>query len=256
MICTGADDVQAVQLSRVCIPVMHTYTAHCPITVRNTREAPVRTRTTNARLPLAVLTAVALTTAACGGEPADDLPPAASPPPAEATAAGTPGLDLSPTEQEAVDEARAQFDRFMNAYIDVSTADIPTATTAEDLFAKVDSEIGREFSSELRGEIVGDLWSERRVVAGTLEWDPVDVVGVDLAREVDGGTSPKVDLRYCVDVSDWIQVDAETRMPITTIGSPHLWLTSVVWWDDWGGLGQGPEGWRVVERDELVDQAC
>lgn len=216
----------------------------------------MRTRTTNARLPLAVLAAVVLATTACGGEPADDLPPAASPPPAAGTAAATPGLELSPAEQEAVDEARAQFDRFMNAYIDVSTADIPTAGTAEELFGRVDSEIGREFSSELRREIVGGLWSERRVVAGTLAWDPVDVMGVDLSREVDGGASPKVDLRYCVDASDWTHVDAETGEPIANAGSPRLWVISVVWWDDWDGLGQGPEGWRVVERDELADQAC
>ncbi|MGH3681530.1 MAG: hypothetical protein ACRDT2_14965, partial [Natronosporangium sp.] len=183
-------------------------------------------------------------------------PPAASPPAAAGTAAATSGLDLSPAEQEAVDEARAQFDRFMNAYIDVSTADIPTVDTAEDLFSEVSGEGGGVLPSELRKEIVGGLWSERRVVDGTLEWALVEVVSVDLEREIRDRPAPLVDLRYCVDATAWVKVDAATGESIGSPGPRYAWGVAVAWSDDWGGLGQGPEGWRVVERERREDQPC
>jgi hypothetical protein len=188
-----------------------------------------------------------LATAAGCGEETGGLPPPASPPPG--TPSGpTPGPSLSPAEQEAVDEARARFDEFMNAYVEVSTADLPTAETAEDLFAQVDQHVGGgELSQDLRSEIVG-RWGESHVLDGALEWDFVDVVEVDLDREVEGDSSPLVGLRYCVDASTWVSVDAATRTEVGQPGQRRLWSAAVVWSDDW--FGQGIAGWRVRTREQ------
>ncbi|MPZ27301.1 MAG: hypothetical protein GEV12_13045 [Micromonosporaceae bacterium] len=138
----------------------------------------------------------------------------------------------------------------MNAYIDVSTADVPTADEAEDLFAQVDQHVGGgELSQELRTEIIG-RWGSVQTVEGELQWDLVDIVNVDLSREVDGRSSPEVDLRYCVDATGWLPVDASGE-PVDRPGERRVWATVAVWSDDW--FGQNIEDWRIRQLDERDD---
>jgi hypothetical protein len=153
-----------------------------------------------------------------------------------------------------VDEARARFDEFMNAYVEVSTADLPTAETAEDLFFEVEQHADGLLPQELRSEIVG-RWGQGQIVSGQLAWEPIDVVGVDLDRLVEGNTIPRVGLQYCIDATGWEVVDAATGAHVEDeFGGRQPWQFAVSWHDDWGG--QGLEGWRVVERQELSGQEC
>lgn len=64
---------------------------------------------------VAVLTTLLVLAAGCGDAGSDLPPPASSPP----TVSPTPKLQLTPAEQQAVDEARAVFDEFMQTYIEV-----------------------------------------------------------------------------------------------------------------------------------------
>lgn len=201
---------------------------------------------------LATVIALVSSATACGGGDTSDLPPPASPPP-DSAGEQTPGLELSPAEQQAVDEARAKFDEFMNAYIEVSTADIPTPDTAEALFAQVDQHVGGgKLSQDLRTEIIG-RWGNEQILHGALEWSFVDVIDVDLGREVDGENSPQVNLHYCIDATALLQVDAEAEESVGQPGGRHLWTVAAVWSSDW--FGQGIEGWRLREREQL-DQPC
>jgi hypothetical protein len=154
-----------------------------------------------------------------------------------------------------VDEARARFDEFMNAYVEVSTADLPTAETAEDLFAQVERQAAGLLPQQLRTEIVG-RWGERRIMEGSINWSFGAVVEVDLDRKVEGSRYPRVSMDYCVDSSEWRAVDADTGEQVNVSRSQHLWRIAADWSEDWSGLGQGPEGWRIAELDELRDQAC
>jgi hypothetical protein len=205
------------------------------------------------RALVCTLTAAAvLATAAGCGEETGGLPPPASPPPG--TPSGpTPGPSLSPAEQEAVDEARARFDEFMNAYVEVSTADLPTAETAEDLFFEVEQHADGALPQELRSEIIG-RWGEGQVVEGTLQWRLTDVVDVDLGYEVNGAVFPTVFLKYCIDATNWVVVKAETGEPTGEPGREQAWSVELSWSEDWGGLDL--EGWRVVERQEAEGQRC
>lgn len=141
----------------------------------------------------------------------------------------------------------------MNAYIEVSTAPLPTAETAEALFATVDQHIGGgELSQHLRVEIVG-RWGDRQRMNGALEWDLIRVMEVDREREVEGRNSPQVRLQLCIDATDWTLIDADTRQVAQKPGTRALWTATVVWSDDW--FGQGIEGWRV-RTNEQSDQPC
>jgi hypothetical protein len=199
----------------------------------------------------AVATVLVGGAAACGDDHPGDLPPPASSPPGGASE--TPGLELTPAEQEAVEEARAKFDEFMNAYIDVSTAPIPTAETAEALFLEVERHTDGLLPQELRTEIVG-RWGGGRVISGSLDWNLVAVVDVDLEFEVNGSSFPTVFMDYCVDAANWAVVDSDSGEPAGEPVGRHLWSVEVSWSDDWGGLGL--EGWRVVERENVEERKC
>jgi hypothetical protein len=219
-----------------------------------TLEAPLPAQAVSAcRALTALATTVVLAALAAGcGDRTNELPPPAAPAPHPASQPAQ-GLDLSPAEQQAVAEARATFDEFMTAYIEVSTADLPTADTAEDLFFRVERHADGLLPQELRSEIIG-RWGAGQIVDGDLEWTFEAVVDVDLERVVDGNRIPRVRLRYCVDATDWLVVDSGTSAPAGRPGGRHLWDYAVSWFDDWGG--QGLEGWRVVEGAAGHDRPC
>lgn len=189
--------------------------------------------------------------ASCGGnEPDNNLPPPASPPVAPTP---SPSLDLSPAEQQAVDEAQGHVDTFMGAYVDVSTADLPTPEEAEELFFQVEQHADGVVPQEMRGEIIG-MWGAGQTATGELRWQVLEVVNVDLDRRVEGNDIPRVDLRYCIDETGWALIDADTGSTAVGNGSTLVWTLGVSWYDDWGG--QGLEGWRVTERQQLGEDPC
>src|SRR5690606_11826880 len=76
------------------------------------------------RTPVVLLTAVGLTLTACGSDRGDDLPP----PPASAPASSQDPAEtiaLTPEEEQAVEEAQAKFDEFMEAYVYEATTGEP-----------------------------------------------------------------------------------------------------------------------------------
>lgn len=202
-------------------------------------RSPRHAHTTAIKITFAVLLTAAL--AACSSD--SDLPPPASatPPPS----AETPSLNLTPAEQQAVEEAQALFDDFMTAYVEVSTADLPTAQTAEDTFSKVERHSDALVPQQLRSEIVG-RWTEGKIMYGTLHWSIIELLAVDLNHQIDGITMPRVDLRYCIDATEWSEVDPTNKASEGEKGSRTSWTFSLAWHDDWGGLGL--EGWRVIDR--------
>ncbi|QSB14918.1 hypothetical protein JQS43_00535 [Natronosporangium hydrolyticum] len=197
----------------------------------------------------AALLAAGLT--ACGDDDDGLPPPPASPPPADPTD-NEETLDLTPEEQEAVDEARAHIDEFLRNYVAVSTADLPAPEEAEELFSDVERDADGLLPQELRREIVG-MWGEGQVVEGDLTWEALSVQSVDLENEIEGIRVPEVTVLFCVDATDWVAIDAATRDPASEAGHREEWLFTASWHDDWGGLGL--EGWRVVER-EHSGRAC
>jgi len=212
-------------------------------------EAPLLVQAVRVRTLITTLTgALVLATGAAGcGDDTSDLPPPAPSPPPGSSGEASPDLELSPAEAEAVAEARAKFDEFMTAYIEVSTADIPTADQAEELFQRVEQHTDGSLPQELRGEIVG-RWGEGQTNKGTLEWRIVEVIDVDLERVVEGSVIPRVTLRYCISADDWITIDTETGTQVGDYEARRSWDYAISWHDDWGG--QGLVGWRVVERHE------
>jgi hypothetical protein len=198
--------------------------------------------------------ALVLATGAAGcGDDTSDLPPPAPSPPPGSSGEASPDLELSPAEAEAVAEARAKFDEFMTAYIEVSTADIPTADQAEALFFRVDEHLAGLLSQELRTEIV-DRWSEQRTVDGELNWNYVRTIDIDLNRVVDGSVLPRVNLLYCIDATRWVVVNALTRQPTGDEGVRQFWRYALSWSDNW--FDQQLEGWRVVEREAMETRSC
>jgi hypothetical protein len=217
-------------------------------------EAPLPVQAVRVRTLITTLTgALVLATGAAGcGDDTSDLPPPAPSPPPGSSGEASPDLELSPAEAEAVAEARAKFDEFMTAYIEVSTADIPTADQAEALFAQVDQHVGGgQLSQSLRAEIIGH-WGQGQVSEGQLGWESTDLLEVDLEREIAGQRSPAVSLQYCVDATAWSHIDADTQELVSQPGERRFWHVTVVWSDDW--FGQGIDGWRIRERDQSDEQ--
>lgn len=204
-------------------------------------RSPRHAHTTAIKITFAVLLTAAL--AACSSD--SDLPPPASatPPPS----AETPSLNLTPAEQQAVEEAQALFDDFMTAYVEVSTADLPTAQTAEDIFYEVDQHAAGLLSQELRTEIVG-RWSQSQVGLGEMVWSLHAVDGVELDYEINGDSYPTVHLVYCIDGTNFAIIDAESRESVDGASGQALWRYTLQWSEDW--FGQGIVGWRVTERFE------
>jgi hypothetical protein len=216
-------------------------------------EAPLLVQAVRVRTLITTLTgALVLATGAAGcGDDTSDLPPPAPSPPPGSSGEASPDLELSPAEEEAVAEARAKFDEFMTAYIEVSTADIPTADQAEELFQRVEQHTDGQLPQALRDEIIG-RWARNSVASGTMKWELSEVVGVDLEYEVSGVSFPTVFLTYCIDLTNWSAETEGAEQPDMSHGQ-QLWNVEISWSSDWGGLGL--EGWRVVERAEQ-DMAC
>lgn len=126
-------------------------------------RSPRHAHTTAIKITFAVLLTAAL--AACSSD--SDLPPPASatPPPS----AETPSLNLTPAEQQAVEEAQALFDDFMTTYVEVTNTNEVQETRAGGVLG------GRalEFlTSPLREEVqreIADNFRQEQVTRGSLQ---------------------------------------------------------------------------------------
>lgn len=194
---------------------------------------------------VAVLTALLLP-AGCGDDGSDLPPPASSPP----TGSPTPELQLTPAEQQAVDEARAVFDEFMQTYIEVArTNEIHEVVEGQRLLG---GRVLQHLASPLRREVqqeISDNWQNDRVMDGSVEWTFLGVVEVDLEQVVRDQVVPRITARYCIDATRWLLVDENTGEPV---GDPGVRQNATVTFV-YAARGTDPEPtWLVggLERAE------
>ncbi len=204
------------------------------------------------RTPVVLLTAVGLTLTACGSDRGDDLPP----PPASAPASSQDPAEtiaLTPEEEQAVEEAQAKFDEFMEAYVYEATTGEPLDTGAGPVIGGHPLEHAEfPLRQEIQLEFV-ENYDEGHVAKGDLRWTFLGVEEVDLDRMVNDKNVPSVWLRYCVDHTDWHMVDAETGDPATEPGDRQVAVFEAIWYDD--ADGARAEGWRIAER-QWTGESC
>lgn len=200
----------------------------------------------------AFATAIVALFAVTGCAANSDLPP---PPasPAPSTEAQSPTLDLTPAEQQAVEEAQALFDDFMTAYIE-------DGKTGEPLDTPMGPVIGGRALEHLTGDLVRSIQAEfvdnrnrNLVYSGTVEWEFIGVDHIDLERKVRDQAIPAVWMNYCIDMTDWVTVDRHTGDQIGQPGSKSVVLIEAVWFDD--DEGARTEGWRLADW-EASSQPC
>src|SRR5690606_29906928 len=140
----------------------------------------------------------------------DDLPP----PPASAPASSQDPIEtiaLTPKEEQAVEEAQAKFDEFMNAYVHEATTGEPYDSGAGPVIGGHPLKyLTIPLYQEIQAEFV-EYYNAGQLAEGDLRWTFLGVKDVDLDRMVGDENVPAVWLQYCIDPSDWQMVDAETR---------------------------------------------
>ena len=210
------------------------------------------------RTPTVVLTTLGLTLAlaACSNDSSDDLPPPPPSTPAD-TQAPAQTIELTPEEEQAVEEAKAKFDEFMHAYIEEATTGEPYDTPMGPVVG------GRplEHSTvplylEIEDEFV-EYYEKNQIAKGDLRWTFLNVEDIDLDLMVGDENVPAVWLRYCIDPTNWQIVDAETKQPTGPAtglpDSPEAAIFEAVWFDD--ADGARTEGWRIDSR-EWTGESC
>lgn len=210
------------------------------------------------RAPVVFLTAIGLTLtlAACGDDGGDDLPP----PPASApvgSQAQVEMIELTPEEEQAVEEAKAKFDEFMQAYVHEATTGEPYDSGAGPVIGGHPlAHLTIPLRQEIQAEFV-EYYNAGQLAEGDLRWSFLGVEEIDLDRMIGDENVPAVWLRYCIDPTGWRLVDAETGQPAgapTGLPSaPEAAVFRVVWYDDGGGTRT--EGWRVADR-EWTGEPC
>ena len=210
-------------------------------------RSPRHAHTTAIKITFAVLLTAAL--AACSSD--SDLPPPASatPPPS----AETPSLNLTPAEQQAVEEAQALFDDFMTAYVEEAASGEPFETAMGPV-------IGGRTLEFLTGELTRSIQTElaenrnnNYVRSGNVEWNFMEVDAIDLDRTIADQVAPTIWMLYCIDMTSWSLVDRDSGQPTGPPGTKTAMLVELVWFDD--DAGARSEGWRVAAW-EVRDQSC
>jgi hypothetical protein len=183
---------------------------------------------------------------ACGEDGSDGLPPAPSP--GASTPAAAPKPQLTPEEQQAVDEVRRLFDEFMQAYVDLATSGDPPSDNAMLLVLRF---LDPPLYSSVNTELVDNYLGDRRM-DGTLVWRFVGVSDIDLDRVVDDRDWPKVDLMYCIDATVWTPIDKVTADDVS--GSPvfgsgtHLGTVRATYFDPFSSDDANPQ-WYLGSWD-------
>lgn len=204
------------------------------------------------RTPLLLVSLLAAAVlAACGNDGDDSLPPPADPP--TSSDQSVEEISLTPEEEQAVEEAKAKFDEFMNAYVDEAITGEPFDTPMgpviggaplEHAIPPLAQEIQKEFVERRNSLYVAD---------GELHWSFLRVEDIDLGRMVDDKNVPAVWLRYCIDATGWQIVEAESGEVVEQPGDREAAIFRAVWYDDDGGART--EGWLMAER-EWAGESC
>ncbi|QSB16466.1 hypothetical protein JQS43_09390 [Natronosporangium hydrolyticum] len=194
---------------------------------------------------MALLTASLLvaTSAACGDD-TDDLPPAPASPAPQGTSEQEPvELELTAEEQDAVDEVRERFDEFMTAYVDVLTAG--EGADIDTIF-QVNRYAADQASIDVHEQIVDNFLADQ-VADGTLDWEFLEVVEVDFDRIVADRESPQIQLRYCLDATDWRVVERDGGATVTEPLGQHTALITGRYSEQRSDTGA--QGWRIAGWD-------
>ncbi len=181
--------------------------------------------------------------AACGGDTDDRLPPPQSPAPTQPEP--SPTLDLTPAEQEALDEVRALFDEFMAAYVEVATSGLMPHDHEHHAFL----DQHRLYDGGHLRELF-EMWQDSQVFQGDLHWTYLEVERLEIDHvSTAGNLNPQVWLRYCVDATDWVKIDQTTGDPVEEPGERMIWMVPAGYLsdEDAGGFGGWRLGWRTEE---------
>ncbi|QSB14915.1 hypothetical protein JQS43_00520 [Natronosporangium hydrolyticum] len=199
----------------------------------------------------AALLAAGLT--ACGDDDDGLPPPPASPPPADPTD-NEETLDLTPEEQEAIDEAQLVIDDFFDAYVEDARLGEPyeVAESIRVVGGRPLEFAAAELSQELQAESV-ENYNDGVIFEGEFSWDYLRPEGADLDRIVNDFSVPEVELSYCLDATDWTPVDRETNEPTGEPGDRRIAIISAVWYD---GRGGNEEGWQVSGWEDKASGSC
>jgi hypothetical protein len=190
----------------------------------------------------------ALGSAACGDD-SSDLP-APAPPLSVSPVSPTPTLDERTAE--AWEEIQATFDGFMETWIKWAAEGRPGG-----FVDPATSELNEYAEFRIRDEAVAELTQEARagnVREGRPGWVFQRLLSVDWEREVEDRAVPEAIFEVCVDDSEWILVDEETRDPVNAdVVGPHLWTVTAWWFED---REVGPEGWALSQREVDRGRSC
>jgi hypothetical protein len=147
---------------------------------------------------------------------------------------------------------KAVFDEFMREYVALATSGDPPGVEA---IAPVLIAIAHPLRGDINTELVDNYRGDRRR-EGAIEWRLIEVVEVDLTRVIRGEEAPFVELRYCLDFSNWVTVSKETGERLSGPGSQRAATAEAELFDPLDPNRPGPQ-WHVYEwGDEEGDEPC
>lgn len=201
----------------------------------------------------AVTTLVAVV--ACGGDDPALPAPAESPAEVAPTSSPTPGLDLTPEEQAAVDEALDVFDAYVSTYVQLATEG--TDFTEGSHY----SELGQYGIAATDGYEAADLDNNQvqgRLGSGVIDWELLEVVQIDLSGDrhpTDQG-DPWMRVQICLDETGWTLIDEESAEVVEGPGGRHIANVLLVYQSDEYSELRPEEAWRLGLWEEAEGRSC
>jgi hypothetical protein len=194
------------------------------------------------------MTAVFASTAACGSNDGDDLPPPAAPPLSDTP---SPMASLDPRDAAATEEILAAFDNYMEALIELSTEGVPGGTEGTR-----DRLEGVKVSGEAYDQLTFDLLNANFLAghasAGTITWEAT-VLDIDWDHVFPANPDtvvPLATLRVCFDESRWTTIERGTDEVVAGPGERYLSTVTVTWRDEDPERPEQEPRWQVSLRED------
>lgn len=206
------------------------------------------------RMSLIALTTTALivSTAACGSDDGEDLPPPASPLPSEAP---SPTTALDPEDAEAAEEILAAFDSYMEALIELSTEGVPGGT--EETEARLEEvHVSGEAYDKLAFDLLTENFLAGYATSGTITWN-AEVLEIDWEHTFPTNPDravPLATLDVCFDETRWTTVDRETDEAVDGPGERYRSTVTVTWRDEDPDRPEREPRWQVSFREDRSER--